>query len=920
MPEMLMIGADGREHRFPVGDSLLIGRGHGVDIFVPDTNASRKHAKLTKRDDGYFVEDLGSRNGTKVNGQKIKEARKVVDGDEVQIGRVRLLFRDAPEGPRAADRIGRFQILGKLGGGGMAEVFKALDTRNNLVVALKVIKASVAANPEFIRRFHDKEAQIARGLNHPNIVEVFEDGVADGLHFIAMEYVEGESLLPRAIRQRVELREALEILKQVARGLDVAHERGIVHRDIKLSNLFFKADAVSGAAPSSTPAASLRLGTVSSEPDKPKAVAQLPTPQFVGRGVELMALDMALQAASQSGGFVLIRSDEGFGKTRLLEEFGRKLSPHEAKVVSVSAAGSPGPTYDPAQKLVEAVFGELTATPHELPLEKARVWAATLWQVAPSLSRGILADLTKPPSREPVPTDAAVQAFCEALALLGRGLPVVLLLDDLQLADERACHFLESLARCPTKGRVLICGAFRDEPGSPSVPFFRALTRLARDGVGTVMFLKPLPRLSMQDLFASVVKSQELGARLVADLLPLTRGSPRTALDLVKALFEKNMLTYDASGRVEFHPEAADQLDAAAAARLTERFGPLGEQAKHVLRAGAVLGHEFTFALVAKVAECREDALYYALNDLAKKGFLTATKKDKVITYAFTSHRFRENLYADMPGRERMKLHECAGLALEEMHGENPDPASETLAYHFTNGQVFDRAVAYLLKAGEKARAEYRVDAAKSGFQSVLRLLEAGARDARLSRAVVKQLKAFYQREADYRRLLGAELDTTRPAFMKIGDFGLAVTVEEGPALINGRIPGTARYMSPEQIRGEALDGKSDVFSLGIAAYEMLAGKQAFRARRPKDFMRANLLKPMPSVRERRPDLPPAVDLVIQRMTAKDKAERYDAAALVRDIERLQLALPFLTEPGFELTEPKDRTSAFFPRKSSRVW
>ncbi|MBM4087681.1 MAG: FHA domain-containing protein, partial [Planctomycetes bacterium] len=197
MPEMLMIGPDGREHRFPVGDSLLIGRGHGVDIFVPDTNASRKHAKLTKRDDGYFVEDLGSRNGTKVNGQKIKEARKVVDGDEVQIGRVRLLFRDAPEGPRAADRIGRFQILGKLGGGGMAEVFKALDTRNNLVVALKVIKASVAANPEFIRRFHDKEAQIARGLNHPNIVEVFEDGVADGLHFIAMEYVEGESLLPR---------------------------------------------------------------------------------------------------------------------------------------------------------------------------------------------------------------------------------------------------------------------------------------------------------------------------------------------------------------------------------------------------------------------------------------------------------------------------------------------------------------------------------------------------------------------------------------------------------------------------------------------------------------------------------------------------------------------------------------------------
>jgi hypothetical protein len=74
----------------------------------------------------------------------------------------------------------------------------------------------------------------------------------------------------------------------------------------------------------------------------------------------------------------------------------------------------------------------------------------------------------------------------------------------------------------------------------------------------------------------------------------------------------------------------------------------------------------------------------------------------------------------------------------------------------------------------------------------------------------------------------------------------------------------------------------------------------------------------VPSVRERRPTLSQVADVLIQKMTAKDKAERYDAPALIRDIERVQRALPFLFDPGFELVEPHDKTSAFLQQK--RLW
>ncbi|HET9038374.1 MAG TPA: protein kinase [Myxococcaceae bacterium] len=138
-------------------------------------------------------------------------------------------------------QVGPYEVMAVLGTGGMAEVYRARDTRLGREVALKVVKAPMAANPELLERL-EKEARIAGSLNHPNLVTVYDVGQHDGTPYFVTELLEGESLRSRLSRGRVPVRTALEWGAQLARGLAAAHARGIVHRDVKPDNIFVTGD------------------------------------------------------------------------------------------------------------------------------------------------------------------------------------------------------------------------------------------------------------------------------------------------------------------------------------------------------------------------------------------------------------------------------------------------------------------------------------------------------------------------------------------------------------------------------------------------------------------------------------------------------------------------------------------------------
>lgn len=138
-------------------------------------------------------------------------------------------------------RLDRYEIRALLGKGGMGEVYLAEDVRLHRKVALKILPAKFASNQDRMRRF-EQEAQAAAALNHPNIAHIYEIGESEDTHFIAIEYIDGDTLRERIHRDKNPLPKILKYLIQVAEGLAKAHAAGIVHRDLKPDNIMITRD------------------------------------------------------------------------------------------------------------------------------------------------------------------------------------------------------------------------------------------------------------------------------------------------------------------------------------------------------------------------------------------------------------------------------------------------------------------------------------------------------------------------------------------------------------------------------------------------------------------------------------------------------------------------------------------------------
>jgi serine/threonine protein kinase/Flp pilus assembly protein TadD len=161
-------------------------------------------------------------------------------------------FMNQPAGNLLIDRnpvlltgqhLGNYEVISTLGKGGMGQVYLALDTRLGRKVALKLLPFSNTSDPNHVQRL-EQEARTASALNHPNIVTIHEIGEADSIHFMATEYVDGETLRQRMLNTELSVREIAGIAVQIASALRAAHQAGIVHRDIKPENIMLRSDGV----------------------------------------------------------------------------------------------------------------------------------------------------------------------------------------------------------------------------------------------------------------------------------------------------------------------------------------------------------------------------------------------------------------------------------------------------------------------------------------------------------------------------------------------------------------------------------------------------------------------------------------------------------------------------------------------------
>ena len=138
-------------------------------------------------------------------------------------------------------RVGVYEVTAQIGAGGMGEVYRARDTRLGRDVALKIVPDAFATDPDRLARFQ-REAKTLASLNHPNIGGIHGLEEANGVTALVMELVEGEDLAQRIARGAIPLDEALPVARQIAEGLEAAHEQGIIHRDLKPANIKLRPD------------------------------------------------------------------------------------------------------------------------------------------------------------------------------------------------------------------------------------------------------------------------------------------------------------------------------------------------------------------------------------------------------------------------------------------------------------------------------------------------------------------------------------------------------------------------------------------------------------------------------------------------------------------------------------------------------
>lgn len=230
----------GKTIKLSASTSIVVGRDPNVDFHVSDLMLSRSHFKIEVRKDGTFVVDNKSLNGTYLNNKVVKEA-KLKEGDSIRAGTTMFSFyeKEQTEDPLLGIQVGNYKIIDLLGRGGMGKVYRAEQTSLNRIVALKVITDEQVQDKHLVDMFLN-EARVAAKFNHPNLVQIYEVGSENEIHYFSMEYVPNGTVLD-LLRSQAERRlpwaVVLNIAIHMARALEYAHGKNVVHGDIKPENM-----------------------------------------------------------------------------------------------------------------------------------------------------------------------------------------------------------------------------------------------------------------------------------------------------------------------------------------------------------------------------------------------------------------------------------------------------------------------------------------------------------------------------------------------------------------------------------------------------------------------------------------------------------------------------------------------------------
>lgn len=512
--------------------------------------------------------------------------------------------------------------------------------------------------------------------------------------------------------------------------------------------------------------------------------------QLAGRGAELDRLRGHLDAALDGRPRAVFLSGEaGQGKTALLTAFADMAQRAVPELVVARGAGTATAGYGDPFLAVRDVFRMLVADPRAgwQVDQLTSAQAANLWAFAPDVARVVeevgprLIDVLVPadtirerlgrPVAAPMghaARDHVVSQVVDVLDVLARQRPLLIMLDDMQWADTASAELLFHLARRLTAARVLAVCAYRgsevaESVGAPAAVLRRTVLEIRRDLDDALIDLDGLAPDAERRLCDAIVDLEIPGLTAEAhdELYRRTRGHPLFVQELVRELKAAGDLVDDGCGTWAVRPGLDwNRVPARVAAVVEQRLYRLDERERALLDAAAVEGEYFTAELAARVAGVTGVDERTALRMLDRLERVHGLVRDAgvlriggryVSRYRFGHALIQRFVYDSLADGARRHSHGDLAEALEEMHADDPEPVVPQLAHHHAEAGHADRAIPYLLQAGDYARLLHAQSEAMAAYTRAAGFLrELGDRE-RLARTLMK-IGLTHQTSFDHER------------------------------------------------------------------------------------------------------------------------------------------------------------------------
>jgi predicted ATPase/class 3 adenylate cyclase len=485
----------------------------------------------------------------------------------------------------------------------------------------------------------------------------------------------------------------------------------------------------------------------------------LKTP-FIGREKELEAMErMGRLLEGEVGGIIWIEGEAGIGKSRLMREFTKQVTQYKPLILGgVCSVRRTEYAFSLFSDLLMQVFDiQYNFTPKQIIEQidqKIDSWSPELIESRPYLQlllgvqpSGVQGERVTSMEPEQLRRQTFV-VIHHLFSLLALRQPLVLILDDLQWIDSISADLLLYLSHLVVSKRILFVCAQREKEISPFEQTL-ARTRNMHPEQSIYLSIHPLTITECRQLLNEFLASADLPDSFQSLIIQQSGGNPYFIEEFVRLLIEKDFLRLVRGKLIANNALQADALTIPTSLEslIRARVDSLDASARHLLQVASIIGHRFTGALLAQVSERDDNDVI--LSQLQTNGMLSSTTEEDY--WEFSHPLIEVIVYNSVLRAQRRILHQHTALALENQWRGSEDEHAEDLAYHFQKAEVYDRALHYLIVAGERAAIRHANDVAVTFFEQAIELLNAvpGVGDKARWR-IIHQMGEVYQFIGNY--------------------------------------------------------------------------------------------------------------------------------------------------------------------------